>query len=466
MKEEIHLDSEYTSVFTYGLTMAAFAVSGVALIAFFAYWIRKACRHIGRYEYTALEAEGNSHELERKSRERAHSACLQYLKFCPRYDLVQHLNDIGSRVDKHWFVVRDSSVKTERLLTLTPRSVQCVINNDSETRQSIMDLFLALQHPYIYPVLDLEFVEDAARDRAYNILVLPFNSKGSLKDLIYKSCWHNDWADKYGRRSDGLPLSQVQRLGRQILEALVFLKERGFPPCCHLHTGNIILQNGVARLSGLENALMGYTSRIQPMICKSHHVIADSTSTDIICFGHVLFEMSAGYELTTPHPSSENLSDIAHFPQVAEILDMIFHRDKVPRVQDLLLLEFFRHIDLREMRTTSLPHMFQAKLTPAALKLLSIATKHNTDFLSSGKGDTTSSETEDPETDCNFTKEHEDEFEEDEEREEEYCMADTKSMRGDGCKKSLKEEHRSLSLHTLDQQQMFIPLSVAPISAR
>lgn len=49
-----------------------------------------------------------------------------------------------------------------------------------------MDLFLALQHPYIYPVLDLEFVEDAARDRAYNILVLPFNSKGSLKDLIYK----------------------------------------------------------------------------------------------------------------------------------------------------------------------------------------------------------------------------------------------------------------------------------------
>ncbi|KAL1464581.1 hypothetical protein WDU94_004212 [Cyamophila willieti] len=426
--------------------------------------LEKYLKHIGRYEYTALEAESNSHELERKSRERAHSACLQYLKFCPRYGLVQHLNDIGSRVDKHWFVVRDTSVKTERLLTLTPRSIQCVINNDSETRKSIMDLFLALQHPYIYPVLDLEFVEDAGRDRAYNILVIPFNSKGSLKDLIYKSCWHNDWADKYGRRSDGLPLSQVQRLGRQILEALVFLKERGFPPCCHLHTGNIILQNGVARLSGLENALMGYTSRIQPMICKSHHVIADSNSTDIICFGHVLFEMSAGYELTTPHPNSENLHDIAHYPQVAEILDMIFHQDTVPRVQDLLLLDFFRHIDLREMRTTSLPHMFQAKLTPAALKLLSIATKHNTDFL----------ENEDGETESN-TKEDEDEFEveddeEEEEVDDEYCM-ESKSMRskdGDGIstKKALKEEHRSLSLHTLDQQQMFIPLSVQPISAR
>jgi PX domain-containing protein kinase-like protein len=52
---------------------------------------------------------------------------------------------------------------------------------------------------------------------------------------------------KYGEKSAGLPLSQVQRLGRQILEALVFLKERGFTPYGHLHSGNIILQNGVAR---------------------------------------------------------------------------------------------------------------------------------------------------------------------------------------------------------------------------
>lgn len=40
---------------------------------------------------------------------------------------------------------------------------------------------------------------------------------------------------------------QVQRLGRQILEALLFLQERGFPPFGHLHSGNVIIQNGVAR---------------------------------------------------------------------------------------------------------------------------------------------------------------------------------------------------------------------------
>lgn len=42
-------------------------------------------------------------------------------------------------------------------------------------------------------------------------------------------------------------MSQVQRLGRQILEALLFLRERGFPAHGHLHSGNVILQNGVAR---------------------------------------------------------------------------------------------------------------------------------------------------------------------------------------------------------------------------
>ncbi|XP_026687045.1 slowpoke-binding protein-like [Diaphorina citri] len=80
--------------------------------------------------------------------------------------------------------------------------------------------------------------------------------------------------------------------------------------------------------------------------------------------------MSAGYELTTPHPNSDNLADIAHYPQVADILDMIFHQTTVPRVQDLLALDFFRHIDLREMRTTSLPVRFDPILQATGLSVI------------------------------------------------------------------------------------------------
>lgn len=62
-----------------------------------------------------------------------------------------------------------------------------------------------------------------------------------------QSQWKESWARKYTRKSVGLPLSQVQRLGRQVLEALLFLRDRGIPSHGHLHSGNVILQNGVAR---------------------------------------------------------------------------------------------------------------------------------------------------------------------------------------------------------------------------
>ncbi|XP_039285388.1 slowpoke-binding protein isoform X2 [Nilaparvata lugens] len=331
-------------------------------------------RHVGRYEYTALEAENSVHErleLERKARAQAQSACLHYLRCCPRYSLLHHLNDIGSRVDKQWFVVRDVSVKTERLLTLVPRSSNCPIACDAETRTTILDLFLALQHPYIYPILDLEFQEASTTSSdTYIILVLPFNNKGSLKDLIYQSSWQDDWCEKYSQRTEGLPTSQVQRLGRQILEALLFLKERGFPSCTHLHSGNVILQNGVARLSGLENTLFGFTSRIHPVIWSLAK--ADPAAIDIICFGHILFEMCAGYELKTQKPSPANYLDIDNYPQVVEVLEFIFQNPKCrfPSIEELLVHDFFRNIDLREMRASSLSQVYHARLTTSAITLL------------------------------------------------------------------------------------------------
>lgn len=41
----------------------------------------------------------------------------------------------------------------------------------------------------------------------------------------------------------GLTLFQIQRFGRQILEALLYLREQGIRSHGHLHSGNIILQN-------------------------------------------------------------------------------------------------------------------------------------------------------------------------------------------------------------------------------
>lgn len=87
---------------------------------------------------------------------------------------------------------------------------------------------------------------------------------------------------KYSSRGKALPLPQIQQMGRQILEALIFLKERGFPTVTHLHSGNVVIQNGVARLTGLENSLLGFTSRIYPIITSR---LTDNNSIESICFG-------------------------------------------------------------------------------------------------------------------------------------------------------------------------------------
>lgn len=61
-----------------------------------------------------------------------------------------------------------------------PLTSKCPIEQNDRSRGLILELFRALHHPYIYPVLDLEFCNGHA------LAVVPFNAMGSLKDLIYK----------------------------------------------------------------------------------------------------------------------------------------------------------------------------------------------------------------------------------------------------------------------------------------
>ncbi|CAB3375900.1 Hypothetical predicted protein [Cloeon dipterum] len=337
----------------------------------------------GRYEYSALEDDGHQQErLEMESkaqrsatRDKANFKCQQYLYSSNRYVFVEQLSDIGSRLEKHWFVVRDTSIKTERLLSLLQvRSSSSPLNYTQTSRETLQDLFVSLQHPYIYPVLDVDFAELSGKNQV--ITVLPLNQKGSLKDFIYKSNWQEDWGMKYAQRNSGMPAAQVQRIGRQILEALNFLKERGFPSYGHLHSGNIILQNGAARLTGLENTLLGLSSRVHPVIWSRAR--SDPSALDSICFGHVLFEMCAGYELCTPQPTPGHLLDIQKNPQAINMLEYIFNNPsgKIPSIKEIAACDFFRNIDLREMRAMPLPQTFQPKLTESVIELLTAVRLH------------------------------------------------------------------------------------------
>uniref|UniRef100_A0AAG5CWM0 Protein kinase domain-containing protein n=2 Tax=Anopheles atroparvus TaxID=41427 RepID=A0AAG5CWM0_ANOAO len=333
-------------------------------------------RHSVRYQYTALDSGIGAPDRsprERAARERAYGACQEWLQNTGgRYESIAHLDDIGSRSNKHWFLLNDCTIRTDRLMTLLPLPPDCIALEElppSECPQGVMmELLGSLQHPYIYPVLDLGFFPSDSHQ--YTSLVMPFNPRGSLKDLIYKSQWNEPWSRKYTRKSTCLPLSQVQRLGRQILEALLFLRERGIPSHGHLHSGNVILQNGVARLSGLENGLLGLNSRVNAVIWARS--APDIDNIDVICFGHLLFEMCAGYELTSPQPTPGHYQlDLERYPQVVDVLQMIFESPdgRYPTVEELVLCDIFRNIDLREMRGTCVPS-FKHGLSSSTLSLL------------------------------------------------------------------------------------------------
>lgn len=207
-----------------------------------------------RYQYIALDNGGNAcgerSQTDQIERERALAVCQAWMKNSnDRYELIGHLDDIGSRTVKNWFLVNDNSVRTDRLMSLVPLPPDCVALEELPSsecpKEALMEILGSLQHPYIYPVLDLGFL--SFNSQSYISLVMPFNPRGSLKDLIYKAQWNEPFNKKYTRKSMCLPMSQVQRLGRQILEALIFLRERGFTCHGHLHSGNVMIQNGVAR---------------------------------------------------------------------------------------------------------------------------------------------------------------------------------------------------------------------------
>lgn len=101
------------------------------------------------------------------------------------------------------FIVQDNVLSAERLLIVLPLPSNCPINPSESTRQTLLEIFRGLQHPYIHPVLDVEFWDNNAG------IITPLNPAGSLKDLIYDSVWHDEYGLKYNKRGNGLPLGTV-----------------------------------------------------------------------------------------------------------------------------------------------------------------------------------------------------------------------------------------------------------------
>lgn len=193
----------------------------------------------------------------------------------------QALLRIGSRKKKWHFIVRgvdsDSNKECPMLLSLTSAKNFPLSLNNTATADVFANLVCRISHPFIQPCEDAEYI----RDRNILVIVRKFVQKGSLKDVIYGKNPKGAYKDKYNGKGRPMDDSIIQLFGRQILEGLHALSNKGIVCDC-LSTSNIIIDGQIARISDLELTLLGngIQNDIADMLLK-HQVMKDGPSCDI-----------------------------------------------------------------------------------------------------------------------------------------------------------------------------------------
>lgn len=197
---------------------------------------------------------------------------------------------------------------------------------------TISNCLKQFNHPNIFPNLDV--IHSASLQRL--IVIKKFVQEGSLRDLIYKAHPLENHMKKYSSKGTALPLKKIRIYGRQILEGLLALQKVNisFP---HLSTANILVENDICRITDIESYFLGY----KPTYSNYMAPLNKRVSAEVLCFGHVLYEMSTGSEFNSPIIVDDD--DLECDSEVKKILKDIFvseHREPVS-VQNLIQDPFF-----------------------------------------------------------------------------------------------------------------------------
>lgn len=293
-------------------------------------------RHISVKRF--LDPANYSHDFQ----ETAMQNVAMFLRSVPNWEIVEPLPDVGWRLRKQFFLIKptDPTKKDVRnILTWTDYGPEFSL--DEKDLEAILKLLTSLQHPYIYPPSFTKCNSEGV------IAVRNFVPNGTLRDCLCKAKPKLNQLKKYGNPKSRAVLHEqnIQLFGRQILEALKFLHDKGIP-YGHLHSGNIVVEGNICRLLEIENGLLGI-----PSIHRHRYVpmkkIQEKESEDVYCFAHLLYEMAFGEALR-----SRTLQDVPpNCPlQLRSVLlsilnDEACNKTGLPTVADLLANPFFAAID-------------------------------------------------------------------------------------------------------------------------
>ncbi|KAJ8302273.1 hypothetical protein KUTeg_021260 [Tegillarca granosa] len=254
------------------------------------------------------------------------------------WDVVETLHDIGWRFRKSYIMVKhNSQPKIKQVLTWCDYGPDKFIPDKEMV--AILNLFSTIQHPHIY------HTEFATGSETGGLVIRNYCDKGTLRDYLCKCKPKNNYLKKYAnpKITQNLDIGAIKMFGKQILETLKFLTEKGLP-YCHLHCSNIILEDGCCKILDIENWLLGIPSYYRSFYTQFKK-INSCESIDVYCFGHVIYEMCFGKPLNQATCDSYPPDCPAEIRSVLEsILTTEACKNGLPSLSDLLLHPLFSDV--------------------------------------------------------------------------------------------------------------------------
>uniref|UniRef100_A0A669P098 PX domain containing serine/threonine kinase like n=1 Tax=Phasianus colchicus TaxID=9054 RepID=A0A669P098_PHACC len=239
----------------------------------------------------------------------------------PKWEVVEPLKDIGWRIRKKYFLMKIKNQPKERLMLSWA---------DLGPDKYLSDKDLHICHLKL--TYSFFFFESSA------LVIRPFNEKGTCS--IYYP-----FLKKYcnPKKIQGLELQQIKTYGRQILEVLKFLHEKGFP-YGHLHSANVVLDGDTCKLLDLENSLLGLPSFYRSYFSQFRK-INTLEGIDVHCFGHLLYEMTYGRPPDTiPVDSFPPAPSMSVVSVLESILTCEAMKNGMPTVSRLLQMPLFSDV--------------------------------------------------------------------------------------------------------------------------
>lgn len=256
---------------------------------------------------------------------------------------------LGSRpTEKIFFLVNSNDRKQEeRLMMMVKKPEISALDLKVEANKAVFcGLLEGFKHPYILPILEADYIPE----KDFLVVFRPLSKSGSIRDLVHNAKPRDSYDKKYAKAGKPFSLRLISEFGRQILEALLFLRSRRIP-YPHLHSGNVILdrEKKTCRLTDIESALIGLEPRYAGVLAEAP--ARDEVDVEVLCFGHVLYEMAAGFELSVPVldcvPSHV-------YREVGEVLEGIFG-GQLTSVKELLRHPLFADVVPKEDLTDVSP---------------------------------------------------------------------------------------------------------------